>query len=181
MEIKDTCCIIGHRKIQQSDELIKKIKNAFITLIINYEIKNFLLGSRSEFSTLCHSILDELKQTYTDIKCVACTCRCETFVSVKSKKILQDIYCKIYGTKTKLLIMDDEIIFKNKYTAGKSSYIERNYQMIDSSSFCIFYYNKNYIPSIINNNSKIIRSSKSGTKLAYQYAFRNNKNIINLY
>ncbi len=77
--------------------------------------------------------------------------------------------------------MDDEIIFKNKYTAGKSSYIERNYQMIDSSSFCIFYYNKNYIPSIINNNSKIIRSSKSGTKLAYQYAFRNNKNIINLY
>ncbi len=61
---------------------------------------------------------------------------------------------------------------KTKYDAGRASYVERNQAMINDSDFCIFYYNKNYIPKT---------KTKSGTKIAYEYALRKKKNIINLF
>ena len=52
--------------------------------------------------------------------------------------------------------------------AGKLSYIKRNYEMIDRSNFCMFYYNEN--PKI-----------KSGTKIAFQYATKKHcKSIRNV-
>ena len=51
-------------------------------------------------------------------------------------------------------------------SAGRASYVERNYWMIDDSKFSIFYYQKS--------------PSKSGTYLAYQYAETKNEGCINL-
>ena len=56
--------------------------------------------------------------------------------------------------------------------AGKYSYVERNYEMIDNSTYCVFYYNEKYVLSLKRN---------SGTKIAYDYATKKNKRIINLY
>ena len=63
-------------------------------------------------------------------------------------------------------------------------YIERNYEMINLSTYCIFYYNENYIPPIeesTKNNLFPPQKRHSGTKIAYNYAIKKKKQIINLY
>ncbi len=54
---------------------------------------------------------------------------------------------------------------ENIKKAGKASYVERNRIMIDESDFGIFYMNENYFLS----------KSKSGTKIAYDYALKKSK------
>ena len=44
--------------------------------------------------------------------------------------------------------------------------------MINNSDFCVFYYNKNYVP---------LTKTNSGTKTAYEYALRKNKNVFNVF
>ena len=55
--------------------------------------------------------------------------------------------------------------------AGKSVYIERNFEMIDKSNYCITYYDENYQPT---------KKRKSGTKIAYEYAIKKKRTVINL-
>ncbi len=52
--------------------------------------------------------------------------------------------------------------------AGKASYVERNYAMIDKSSYCVVYYDELNIPT----------ARKSGTKIALDYAIKKGKNIM---
>ncbi len=68
--------------------------------------------------------------------------------------------------------------------AGKYSYVERNYEMIDKANYCVFYYNKDYMPALKRQDkyNMLLRSRrKSGTKVAYEYAIKKKKTIINLY
>ena len=55
------CCFIGHRKIYLTKELEEKTKNVIENLIINKEVTTFLFGSKSEFDSLCHKIVTDLK------------------------------------------------------------------------------------------------------------------------
>lgn len=51
--------------------------------------------------------------------------------------------------KKYLLESYEETYFSPKLEkAGKYSYVERNYEMIDSSTYCVFYYNENYVPPL---------------------------------
>ena len=54
--------------------------------------------------------------------------------------------------------------------------------MIDDSDFCVFYYNEKYQPQRRKESKRSIRTyqPKSGTKIAYDYAKRKNKKIINI-
>ena len=54
--------------------------------------------------------------------------------------------------------------------AGKAVYVKRNYEMIDKSDFCIFYYNAENSPT----------TRQSGTKIALQYAIERQKHVIKL-
>ncbi len=68
--------------------------------------------------------------------------------------------------------------------AGKYCYVERNYEMIDNSAYCVFYYNENYIASLKRQTKQRMLLSvrrSSGTKIAYKYATKKKKLIINLY
>ncbi|MEF9840764.1 MAG: biotin operon repressor, partial [Lachnospiraceae bacterium] len=38
------------------------------SLIVNHNVDTFLFGSRSEFDSLCHSLVTELKEKYPHIK-----------------------------------------------------------------------------------------------------------------
>ena len=66
---------------------------------------------------------------------------------------------------------------------GKLSYVKRNQAMIDNSKYCIFYYNKDYLPPLrkISKHSATFYQSKSGTAIAYKYAKQRRKNIKNFY
>ena len=54
--------------------------------------------------------------------------------------------------------------------------------MIEKSDFCIVYYTEDYKPQRRKYNKKDLFSyqPKSGTELAYNYAIKKNKNIINV-
>lgn len=89
----------------------------------------------------------------------------------------------MYHKEVHLLGVEEEIEHKTKYTAGSASYIERNYAMINASDYCIFYYDENYLPEYKRYSKKGIGfyQPNSGTALAYSYAKRKNKIIINIF
>ena len=51
-------------------------------------------------------------------------------------------------------------------------FIRRNKFMIDKSDFCIFYFDDNYIPKT---------KTRSGTGIAYEYAIKKGKEIVNVF
>ena len=66
--------------------------------------------------------------------------------------------------------------------SGKASYVERNQEMINKSDFCVIYYDENYLPPRRRNGKRDLTDyqPKSGTKVAYDYAIRKKKEIINV-
>ena len=166
-----SCCFIGHRTIIESENLINNIKKLVIDLITHHNVTDFLIGSRSQFNELCHKIVSDLKKEYPQIKRISYTCKSGGCVLEKDRFYFEKLYSEIQNKEVKLFGVEEEFEYKNKYSAGKSSYIERNYAMIDNSHYCIFYYDENYK----------LNSSNSGTKLAYTYAQRKNKKVYNLF
>ncbi len=157
-------CFIGHRVIKKSSKLIYKLKKTIVSLI-NIGATTFLFGSKSEFNDLSWEIVTKLKETYPFIKRVYVRSAYQYIDNIYEKYLLES-YEKTYFPPA-------------VEKANKCSYIKRNYEMIDSSSFCVFYYNKNYTPPLQNN--KMLLFKNSGTRLAYNYAVKKKKTIINLY
>ena len=65
--------------------------------------------------------------------------------------------------------------------AGRASYVERNQEMIYHSKFCVVYYDENYLPPRRKNSRRDLfdYQPKSGTAVAYDYAVKKKKEIIN--
>ncbi len=160
-------CFIGHRTVENKEQLAVLIRETVISLI-NKGVKTFLFGSKSEFDDLSWKIVSELKTKYSFIKRV---------YARSSHKDIDNSY------KEYLLKLYEETYFLPKLeNAGKYSYVERNYEMIDQSTYCVFYYNEDYRPLLKRqaNNDKTLKRN-SGTKTAYIYAMKKKKTIINLY
>ena len=83
---KKTCSFIGHRKIELTDKLKQKLKVVIEDLIVNQNVLTFLFGSRSEFNTLCHNIVTELKDLLKTIS------KNEAFKILKEKHNLTKSY-----------------------------------------------------------------------------------------
>ena len=161
-------CFIGHRTIQQNEELIFSLKQTIIDLI-NKGATTFLFGSMSKFDELSWEMVTALKSTYPFIKRV----------------YVRSAYPDIDKAYEKYLLESyEETYLPPKIAnAGKYSYVERNYEMIDNSTYCVFYYNENYVATLNQQGKKHTSPTQrnSGTKIAYHYAERKNKMIINLY
>lgn len=153
-----SCCIIGHREIEITARLQNELKNKLIYLIKNEDVKVFYFGSRSEFCKLCYNVITNLKNEYARIKRVYVRAEYAN-VGESYENYLNEFY-------------EDSFYYDENLKAGRFSYIKRNEFMINVSDFCLFYYNKSYTPS---------SKTKSGTAIAYNYAVKNSKTIINLY
>ena len=168
MEQKKSCCFFGHRKIKESDELKSRLSKTIEDLIVNHSVKRFLFGSRSEFDELCYKVATELKGKYNNIQRVYV--RAEyPYVTDSYKKYLLEMYEDTYYPEK----------IKN---AGKAVYVERNFEMIDKSDFCVIYYNEKYTPPKRKNSKRDLTEyqPKSGTKIAYEYAVKKGVRIINI-
>ena len=153
---KNTCCFFGHRTISETEELKAQLRKEIEKLIIEEKIDTFLFGSKSCFDSLCLNIVTKLKEKHPHIK----------RVYVRADYPIIDESYLAY-----LLNSYDETYFPEKLLgAGKAVYVERNYEMIHKSRFCIMYYDKTYATT----------KRKSGTKLAYAYAEKHNRMIINI-
>lgn len=156
-ENKQSCCFIGHRKINISDDLVNKLKNIISELILNNNVDTFLFGSKSEFDDLCHKLVTEQKNKHPHIKRI--------YVRAEYPNI-NDNY------KNYLLQSYEDTYFPPKIIwAGKAVYIERNYEMIDKCKFCVVYYDK----------KRSCTTKNSGTSLAYNYAEKQDICIINVF
>ncbi len=162
-------CFIGHKTIEKTEELISSLKETVVTLI-NKGVITFFFGSMSEFDALSWEVVTELKKEHP----------CIRRVYVRSAyQYINEAYEKY------LLKSYEETYFPPKIEkAGKYSYVERNCEMIDSSTYCVFYYNENYITPLKRQskyNTTVTLRRNSGTKIAYNYAEKKKKTIINLY
>lgn len=167
---QNTCCIIGHRKIIDNFENFKsKIWKCLINLIENQKISVFKFGFYGEFNDLCYNILSSLKLKYLHIKLVLYSLNNEiafTFEEAESYKIKYEKQNKKFTYKC-----FDEIVYLNNVDETKFKYacVLRNKKLIDESDFCLIYFRENYF--LPNNRN-------SGTKIAFDYAKKENKNII---
>ncbi len=155
MTIDFSACFIGHRKIENREQVQEKLQSTVENLIIEYNVDTFLFGSHSQFDDLCFKVVTTLKKKYPHIKRI--------FVRTQYPEIND-------YTKSLFLKEYDDTYFPPKAVgAGKYIYVERNYDMIDKSRFCVFYYDEN-----------VAAKRKSGTKIAFDYATKKKKKIINL-
>lgn len=165
-EKKKTCCFFGHRKIAEADRVKERLHKIIEDLIVYNNVEKFLFGSKSQFDGLCREVVTELKEKYPHIKRI--------YVRAEYPEIGDDY-------KAYLLENCEDTYFPQRAVGSqKAVYIERNYEMIDNSDFCVVYYNESYSPPKRKNSRRDLMEyqPKSGTKTAYEYAKRKKKVII---
>ncbi len=151
---ENTCCFFGHRTINETEELKSKLYEIIEKLIVEERVDTFLFGSKSRFNSLCLELVTEIKEKYPHIKRV--------YVRAEFP-VIRDDY------KEYLLKFYEDTYYPERIIgAGRTVYIERNYEMIHNSRFCIVYYDEANIPV----------TRKSGTKIAMDYAVKKGKEII---
>ena len=152
----NVCCVFGHREISETDELKSKLNEIIEKLIVDEKVNTFLFGSKSRFNDLCYETVTQLKEKYPHVKRIYV--RAEYPYISEYKNYLLEFY-------------EDTYYPERIMNSGRAAYVERNCEMIDSSYFCIVYYNEAYTPA----------TRKSGTKLAANYAEEQGREIINLF
>ncbi len=153
---ENTCCFFGHRTINETEELKSKLNNIIEKLITEENVDTFLFGSKSRFNSLCFELVTKIKQKYPHIKRIYV--RAEyPYISEHYKNYLLESY-------------EDTYYPEKMINSGRASYVERNYEMIDNSYYCIVYYVELGTPT----------TRKSGTKIALDYAIKQEKHIIKL-
>ena len=151
---ENTCCFIGHRTINETEDLKSKLNEIIEKLIVDENVDTFLFGSKSRFNSLCLELVTKIKEKYPHIKRVYV--RAEyPYISERYKNYLLKNYEDTY--------YPEKII-----NSGRAAYVERNYEMIDNSRFCIVYYDETNAPT----------TRKSGTMVAFDYAIKKQKCII---
>ncbi len=166
-EKRKTCCFFGHRKIAEEDTLKIKVYEVMENLILHNNVDTFLMGSKSDFDCLCRKVVSELKEKYTYIKRI--------YVRAEYPDINEDY-------ENYLLESCEETYYPERLrNAGKAVYVERNYEMIDKSDYCIVYFKDSYLPPVRKNSRRDLTDyqPKSGTAVAYEYAMKK-RTIINL-
>ncbi|MBO4265279.1 MAG: DUF1273 family protein [Clostridia bacterium] len=166
--MKKAVCFIGHRKIDDTTELRKRLCGILRELIDN-GMTDFIFGGRSAFDDLCYELVTELKKEYPEIRRINFRCDHED----------TDDYTMQFLIKG----YEESICPKGVGKAGRASYVKRNRAMIFESDVCVFYYDENYLPSRRKNSRRDLcdYQPKSGTALAFQYAKSKKKTIINCF
>lgn len=154
VEREQTCCFIGHREIEITEELKNEVFNAIEELVRTKDVRCFLFGSASQFDALCHEQVTKIKKLFPRIERIYVRAEYPS-ISEQYKNYLSEDY--------------EDTYYPEKLSgAGRAVYVERNYEMIDKSEFCIVYYDESYIPG----------DRKSGAKIAYDYALKKGREII---
>ena len=123
-------------------------------LIVDEKVDTFLFGSKSQFNNLCLEMVTKIKEKYPYIKRI--------YVRAEFPVISDDY-------EAYLLQFYEETYYPEKILgSGRAVYVERNYEMINKSRYCIVYYEESRIPT----------TRKSGTKIAIDYAIRHKKEML---
>ncbi len=150
--LNNTCCFIGHREIDETEELKRELYVIIEKLILQERVDAFLFGSKSRFNSLCYEQVTKVKEKYPHIK----------RIYVRAE------FPQINESYKEYLLENYEDTYYPEKASGRAVYIERNRDMIDNSRFCVVYYREAYSP----------KNRKSGTRSALDYAIKKNKKIF---
>ena len=164
-----SCCFIGHRKINEAEEIKNNLRKVIKTLIEVEMVDSFYFGSKSQFDDLCYKIVTDVKREYSHIK------------RIYVRSSFQDV--PDWYEKDLLNYYEYTYFPEHIKKAGRASYVERNQEMINKSDFCVVYYDENYLPPRRKNSRRDLTDyqPKSGTAVAYNYAIKKEKKIINVF
>ncbi len=162
-----TCCFFGHRQIEDTPALRAKVVGIVETLIVKEDVDTFLFGSKSAFNSLCYNLVTKTKEKYPHIKRVYVRGEYADIPDFYEEYLLEGYEQTYYPRRIR--------------GAGRASYVERNYEMINQSAVCVVYYDENYAPPRRRKGYGDLRDyqPKSGTAIAYQYAVKKNIRIFN--
>ena len=149
-----TCCFIGHRKIREPDVLRERVGAIMEDLITKAQVDTFLFGSKSQFDDLCRELAAKIKTKYPHLKRI--------YVRAEYPYISENY--REYLLKT----FEDTFFPEKLLNAGNAVYLERNYEMIRQSDYCVIYYDEQCAPA----------TRKSGAKAALEFARRQKKTVI---
>ena len=160
---------IGHRKLQADGNFRARLKELVLSLVDDRGADVFLFGSKSEFDDLCLEVVSEIKTERPYIKRIYVRAA-YPFIDKEYEDYLLGIYDATY-------------IPENVIEAGKAAYVERNRHMIDKADICVFCYDENYKPPLTcgARGRAVCDLPKSGTKAAYEYAVKREKEIVNVF
>lgn len=153
----------------QSRLYAKAIRRLLVQELDNYQV--VISKSPSETAKqckLCLHVVTELKKKYPHIRRI--------YVRAEFPYIDESY------TSYLLKRYDHTYYPERMLNAGMAAYVERNYEMIDNSSYCVIYYDENYMPPRRKNSRRDLfdYQPSSGTKLAYDYAVKKNLKILNI-
>jgi len=128
-----------------------------------------MFGSKSKFDDYCYELVTELKTKHPHIKRVYVRSAYEHIPDWYEGSLLEHY--------------EDTYFPEHMSNAGRASYVERNQEMINKSDFCIFYYDENYLPPRRKNSKRDLfdYQPKSGTGIAYEYAMKKERQILNVF
>ena len=176
-------CFIGHQSVVDAEQLKIRIANT-VSKLISDGADTFLFGSRSQFDTLCWEVVTELQTQYPNIKRLSYNTPHETAITSNEElRRFERIYAKTAGVDVRIKDYASDVKSQKSVNATKDTYIMRNQNMIDDSDVCVFYYDKSYLPPKRKQSKNCIWNyqPRSGTAVAFDYAKRKNKRIINLF
>ena len=151
---ENTCCFFGHRNIIETEELKAQLTETVEKLITEEKVDTFLFGSGSSFNSLCLDLVTQIKEKYPHVKRI--------YVRAEFPYITDQYLAYL------LKSCDDTYYPEKILGAGRAAYVERNYEMINKSKYCIVYYDEQCAPS----------TRRSGTKIALDYAVKKDRKII---
>ena len=151
---ENTCCFFGHRSIIETEELKTQLTETIEKLITDENVDTFLFGSGSRFNSLCLELVTQIKEKYPRVKRI--------YVRAEFPYITDQYLAYL------LKSCDDTYYPEKILGAGRAAYVERNYEMINNSKYCIVYYGEQCAPS----------TRRSGTKIALDYAVKKGREII---
>lgn len=161
-------CFIGHRKVEDVS-LVRKKVSILVYRLLDQGIYCFAFGDHSDFDQICWEEITKIKEIENRIRRIHYR-KDYPIIAEKDMSVFYHDY-------------EDNRFAERAMGAGKASYIKRNQQMIEDSSICVFYFQKERrLPQRkTNRKDASLFQPQSGTALAFDYAEKKGKTIINLY
>lgn len=174
---------IGHRTVKDAAQMKKKLTDT-ISKLIEDGADTFLFGSKSEFNSLCWNVVTELQTQYPNIKRICYTTPHELAITSKEDRDqMEHLYSIVVGGERHFKDYEGAVESQKSQNATTDTYIMRNQEMIDNSDICVFYYDKDYLPPRRKQSKRSVwgYQPQSGTAIAFTYARRRKKTIINMF
>ena len=113
-----TCAFLGNATIWNTREVMEKIKLTAINLIKNKCVDIFLVGTKGNFETLSHKMMEQIQCDYPDIKIMLVIAYAQDLERCPYN--FDDVY---YPPKSELGYKRWSIAKRNEWIIGQTDYI----------------------------------------------------------